>query len=109
MMNPRTRIYGTPKLEAQLLRTLRLCQRNNSTAIPEDATLSSMVCKWSEQSASIVGHLGKHSVVRKPFNCIMGCNIWIGDYVFVGSESVHMSSFSADILLRILPVSYVRT
>ena len=80
---------GVPELESHLIRVMRLCREYNEFNIPEDATLTSLITQSSEKLASIVGHLGKHSFARAPFNASLGCNIWIGDGVVINSESVY--------------------
>ena len=92
-------------LQQQGYRTMRACTQNNNTTIPEDATLTSVFGQWSKNAAALVGHMGKHSYIRTPFDCTMGCDIWIGDDVFVGAGSVYISSTSAMRLLNILSQS----
>ncbi|KAG7004529.1 hypothetical protein G7Y79_00025g058150 [Physcia stellaris] len=65
---------------------MRLCERNNKIAIPEDATLNSLFKQLNESLAALVGHVGKHSFVRPPFYCFMGCNIWLGDDVSINDN-----------------------
>ena len=89
MTENRTRVYGNPVLEKHILQTMRLCERNNSRGIPEDATLNSVFKQLNESTAAIVGHLGKNSFVRTPFHYFMGCNIWLGDNVSINDKSVH--------------------
>ena len=78
---------GTPELEARLLETLRLCRQFNEYPIPEEAaTLTSLLGESRERLARIVGHVGKGSWARAPFNVSIGCNIWMGDNVALSPE-----------------------
>ncbi len=88
---------------------MRACTRNNNTGIPEDATLTSMFGQWSENAAAIVGHMGQHSYLERRFDCSIGCDIWIGDDVFVGAGSVYVVTLGREVTEQSPSVSYVRT
>lgn len=75
-----------PGFEAHFKRVSRLCKQYNQSEYPEDATLISRLGQSHERLAAIVGHLGNHSYARAPFSASMGCNISIGDNVFLNSE-----------------------
>lgn len=47
-----------------------------------------MILQSRDKLADIVGHLGKQSFIRPPFNASLGCNVWIGDHVVVNTGSV---------------------
>lgn len=58
----------------------------NDAAIPKDATLASLALRRMQVAKSIVGELGAKVNIEPPFFVTWGCNIFIGDGVYINRK-----------------------
>lgn len=58
----------------------------NDAAIPADATLASLALRRMQVAKSIMGKMGTQVNIQPPFFVTWGCNIFIGDGVYINRK-----------------------
>lgn len=62
---------------------MRKLQSFNDTTIPEDATLASLASPRMQVVKECMGKMGAEVNIEPPFFMIWGCNIFLGDRVYM--------------------------
>ncbi|KAL8952237.1 MAG: hypothetical protein Q9222_001851 [Ikaeria aurantiellina] len=77
---------GVPELEQCMIRAVVLNQELNNTQISLATDFKSINAEIESKMRMLLGHMGKHSRIRLPINIVQGCNVWVGDNVYINGE-----------------------
>jgi maltose O-acetyltransferase len=77
------------------LKLMKALHSFNDTSIPDNSTYQSFRARQMALIEQMMGKFGKGINVEAPFFCIWGCNIFLGDGVYMNREYVlpHPSLF----------------
>ena len=70
------------------LATMKLLKSFNDDSIPDDYTLAMLKARRMSVAEQMMGKLGCGVNIEPPFFCGWGCNIFIGEGVYINRESV---------------------
>lgn len=79
------------ELQDHKLRTLRSLNDFNDTSIPEGSTLVSLKTRRMTVAKDLLGKMGERVNIEPPFFVGWGCNVFIGDDVYINRELVDVS------------------
>lgn len=79
------------ELQKHKLETLRSLNDFNDVTIAEGSTLASLKMRRMTVAKSLLGRLGESVNIEQPFFVGWGCNIFIGDDVYINRELVDVS------------------
>jgi len=85
------------------LATMKLLKSFNDDSIPDDNTLTMLKARRMSVAKQMMGKLGYGVNIEPPFFCGWGCNIFIGEGVYINRESVHPPLFTRWIKISFLP------
>jgi maltose O-acetyltransferase len=74
------------------IEVMRRLQDFNNQTIGDNTTLDSLKAHRMAIARSAMGKLGEDTNIETPFFCGWGCNIFIGDGVYINREFVLFSS-----------------
>ncbi|KAJ5626236.1 hypothetical protein N7510_002545 [Penicillium lagena] len=78
--------YNSPEMQEYKLGTLKKLNDFNNLAIPENSTLTSLKQRRMAVAKSMLGQLGEGANIEPPFFVGWGCNVFIGDGVYINRE-----------------------
>jgi maltose O-acetyltransferase len=82
---------GSTELQEYKLQTLKKLNEFNDISIPDGSTLVSLKARRMAVAKNLLGQLGEGVNIEPPFFVGWGCNIFIGDNVYINREWVHVS------------------
>lgn len=65
---------------------MRKLQSFNDESIPEDSTLATLKLRRMGVARDMLGKLGANVSIEPPFFLTWGCNIFVGDGVYINRE-----------------------
>ncbi|KAJ5365798.1 hypothetical protein N7517_008684 [Penicillium concentricum] len=74
------------KLQDYKLQTLKKLNDFNDLSIPDGSTLTSLKTRRMAVAKSLLGQLGKEVTIEPPFFVGWGCNVFIGDNVYINRD-----------------------
>ncbi|KAF5013140.1 hypothetical protein FDECE_860 [Fusarium decemcellulare] len=72
-----------PKLGQYKVAVMRTLQSFNDVTIPDNATLESLTSRRMQVAKGMLGKLGTSVNIEPPFFVTWGCNIFVGDRVYI--------------------------
>lgn len=81
----------SPELQDHKLRTLTSLNEFNETTIPEGSTLASLKTRRMTVAKDLLGKTGERVNIEPPFFVGWGCNVFIGNDVYINRELVDIS------------------
>ncbi|OJJ44473.1 hypothetical protein ASPZODRAFT_135295 [Penicilliopsis zonata CBS 506.65] len=79
-------ISRSPELQARKLETLKLLNDFNDLTIPDGSTLTSLKTRRMTVAKTLLGKIGETVNIEPPFFVGWGCNVILGDDVYVNRE-----------------------
>ncbi|KAJ5755217.1 hypothetical protein N7533_004760 [Penicillium manginii] len=93
----------SPELQDHKLRTLTSLNEFNETTIPEGSTLASLKTRRMTVAKDLLGKTGERVNIEPPFFVGWGCNVFIGNDVYINREDLwaHSASLFDNAFIRI--------
>ncbi|KAL4899545.1 hypothetical protein BDW74DRAFT_163364 [Aspergillus multicolor] len=79
-------ISKSPNLQAHKLAVLKALNSFNDTTIPEGSTLASLKARRMAVAKQFIGKVGERVNIEPPFFVAWGCNLFLGDDVYINRE-----------------------
>lgn len=77
---------NSPEMQEYKLGMLRKLEDFNNLAVPENSTLASLKQRRMAVAKSMFGQIGERANIEPPLFVGWGCNVFIGDGVYINRE-----------------------